>query len=80
MVNYKPKCLAIPLIHTKIPEISTNETKYKQISCELFFLHEENWNYFVQDEFRKFHFPERRNYICKETKSVKLTILSGVLK
>ena len=37
MVNYKPKCLAIPLIHTKIPEISTNETKYKQISCELFF-------------------------------------------
>ena len=37
MVNYKPKCLAIPLIHAEIPEISTNETKYKQISCELFF-------------------------------------------
>ena len=38
MINCKPKCLAIPLIHNsaylKYPQI---ETKYEQTSLELFF-------------------------------------------
>ena len=29
--------------YQRIPEISTKETKYEQISCKPFFLHEENW-------------------------------------
>ena len=28
--------------YQRIPEISTKETKYEQISCKPFFLHEEN--------------------------------------
>ena len=45
MINYKPKGLAIPLIHTneylKYPQKKQNMSKFcRELN---FFLHEENW-------------------------------------
>ena len=44
--------------YQRIPEISTKETKYQQISCKPFFFawgKLGNGTIFVQDEFQKFH-------------------------